>query len=42
MPDTDSSSSDIDTFLDSIWMEQGLAKNTLAAYRSDLRNMDNK
>ena len=30
------SSSDIDSFLDSVWMEQGLAKNTLSAYRSDL------
>ncbi|SVD46150.1 uncharacterized protein METZ01_LOCUS399004, partial [marine metagenome] len=28
------SSSDIDSFLDSVWMEQGLAKNTLSAYRS--------
>ena len=40
MPDTDSSSSDIDSFLDSIWMEQGLAKNTLAAYRSDLKILE--
>jgi len=26
----------IDLFLDSLWMERGLSKNTLAAYRSDL------
>jgi integrase/recombinase XerD len=26
----------IDTFLDALWMERGLAGNTLAAYRSDL------
>ncbi len=40
MPDIKSSSSDIDTFLDSIWMEQGLAKNTLSAYRSDLKILE--
>ena len=40
MPDTKSSSSDIDSFLDSIWMEQGLAKNTLSAYRSDLKILE--
>ena len=40
IPDTDSSSSDIDSFLDSIWMEQGLAKNTLSAYRSDLKILE--
>jgi len=28
--------SDIDHFLDFIWMERGLGENTLAAYRSDL------
>lgn len=26
----------VDTFLDALWMEQGLSKNTLAAYRQDL------
>ena len=26
----------IDTFLDSIWLEQGLSKSTLSAYRSDI------
>ena len=26
----------IDTFLDAIWMERGLSKNTLGAYRADL------
>jgi len=27
---------DIDTFLDAVWLEEGLAANTLAAYRRDL------
>ena len=27
----------IDQFLDAAWVEQGLSKNTLSAYRSDLR-----
>ena len=26
----------IDAFIDAIWLEQGLSKNTLAAYRRDL------
>ncbi|MEO1574433.1 MAG: site-specific integrase, partial [Pseudomonadota bacterium] len=26
----------VDQFLDTIWMERGLSKNTLAAYRADL------
>ena len=26
----------IDIFLDNLWMERGLSKNTLTAYRSDL------
>ena len=26
----------IDLFLDTLWMERGLSKNTLSAYRSDL------
>ncbi len=29
----------IDRFLDALWMEQGLSKNTLAAYRSDLQKL---
>jgi len=29
----------IDRFLDALWMERGLSKNTLAAYRSDLQKM---
>ena len=39
IPDTNPSS-DIDSFLDSVWMEQGLAKNTLSAYRSDLKILE--
>ena len=31
-----SSSPDIDAFLDAVWLEDGLAANTLAAYRRDL------
>ena len=27
----------IDTFIDSIWLEQGLSKSTLSAYRSDIK-----
>ena len=27
----------IDQFIDSIWLEQGLSKATLSAYRSDLK-----
>jgi integrase/recombinase XerD len=27
----------LDTFLDALWMERGLSRNTLQAYRSDLR-----
>jgi len=29
----------IDQFLDALWMERGLSKNTLAAYRSDLQKL---
>ncbi len=29
----------IDRFLDNIWMEQGLSKNTLNAYRNDLKQL---
>ncbi|MGD8525941.1 MAG: site-specific tyrosine recombinase XerD [Thioalkalispiraceae bacterium] len=28
----------VDNFLDSLWMEQGLSRNTLSAYGNDLRN----
>ena len=30
------SESSIDAFIDALWLEEGLAKNTLAAYRRDL------
>ena len=30
----------VDSFLDSIWLEQGLSKSTLDAYRSDLKLLD--
>jgi integrase/recombinase XerD len=26
----------IDTFIDALWLEEGLSKNTLAAYRRDV------
>lgn len=29
----------IETFLDAVWMEEGLSQNTLAAYRHDLRGL---
>ena len=29
----------IDKFLDAIWMERGLSKNTLGAYRADLMTL---
>ncbi|MEL6216488.1 MAG: site-specific integrase, partial [Pseudomonadota bacterium] len=29
----------IDKFLDAIWMERGLSKNTLGAYRADLMSL---
>ena len=35
-----SNHSDIDIFIDAIWMEGGLAKNTLSAYRSDLLTLE--
>ena len=34
----DSDSAAIEAFVDALWMERGLAANTLAAYRSDLRH----
>ena len=33
---TSSAPASIDTFLDAVWLEDGLAENTLAAYRRDL------
>jgi integrase/recombinase XerD len=33
----DTSHHHIDRFIDAVWSEQGLSKNTLSAYRSDLR-----
>ena len=35
-PNLHSSQESIDTFIDAIWLEEGLSKNTLAAYRRDL------
>ena len=35
-PDRDTSTSGIDAFIDAMWLENGLAKNTLQSYRSDL------
>ncbi len=29
----------VDRFLDSLWLEDGLARNTLAAYRRDLEGL---
>lgn len=36
---TEQDSTLIDRFLDALWMERGLSKNTLAAYRSDLQKL---
>jgi len=33
---TDTRESDIDAFIDGLWLEHGLSRNTLAAYRRDL------
>ena len=30
----------IDTFVDALWLEEGLAKNTLLAYRRDLVHLE--
>ena len=30
----------IDSFIDALWLEEGLSKNTLAAYRRDLTLFD--
>ena len=35
---TNESKEIIDLFLDSLWMERGLSKNTLFAYRSDMQD----
>ena len=31
----------IDVFIDALWLESGLSKNTLSAYRSDLNGLSN-
>ena len=36
LPMTPASQDSIDTFIDALWLENGLAKNTLEAYRRDL------
>ena len=36
-PELVSSSASIDLFCDALWLEHGLAKNSLEAYRRDLR-----
>lgn len=36
MPEPAADSGEIDRFLDALWMERGLSRNTLAAYRRDL------
>ena len=30
----------VDTFIDTLWLEEGLSRNTLAAYRRDLELYD--
>ena len=30
----------VDAFCDALWLEDGLAKNTLASYRQDLRHLE--
>jgi integrase/recombinase XerD len=35
-PSTDPAAPEIDDFIDALWLEDGLSKNTLAAYRRDL------
>ena len=34
--DTSAGQAEIDAFIDALWLEEGLSKNTLAAYRQDL------
>ncbi len=36
MPSASAFNSEIETYLDALWMEKGLSENTLAAYRRDL------
>ena len=36
MPISPASQHSIDAFIDALWLEDGLSKNTLAAYRRDL------
>ena len=38
MPLPDASQTAIDQFVDALWLEDGLSRNTLAAYRSDLQH----
>ena len=38
MPIGDGDKTAIETFLDAVWMEQGLSNNTLTAYRGDLQH----
>ena len=38
MPFFEASQSAIDQFADALWLEDGLSRNTLSAYRSDLRH----
>ena len=33
---TSADSSELDSFIDHLWLEDGLAKNTLSSYRLDL------
>lgn len=39
MPVADSNQDKIDIFVDALWLESGLSKNTLSAYRSDLNRL---
>jgi len=38
MPEPVADTAEIDRFLDALWMERGLSRNTLAAYRRDLNS----
>jgi len=38
MPEPVADTAEIDQFLDALWMERGLSRNTLAAYRRDLNS----
>ena len=39
MPLSQTNQDEIDTFIDALWLESGLSKNTLSAYRSDLNRL---